>query len=213
MATARAPRLTPEEYLEHERRAEVRSEYLDGEVFAMSGASREHGLIATNLTRELSLQLKGRPCETFTADMRVKVSAISLYTYPDVVVACGELVFEGEEPDTLLNPTLIVEVLSASTEAYDRGNKFKHYRQIPSLQEYVLVSQEQPQVERFVRRGDGEEWVWSAVTGLEATAHFASIDCRVPLAEIYDRVAFPDPEPLPDRSRADPNRRPASGSD
>jgi Uma2 family endonuclease len=197
MAIARARRLTPEEYLEQERRADFRSEYLNGEVFAMSGASREHGLIATNLTRELSIRLKGRPCETFAADMRVKVTASGLYTYPDVVVACGEIRFEDAKVDTLLTPTLIVEVLSESTEAYDRGKKFAQYRQIPSLKEYALVTQAQPQVERFVRRGDGEEWVWSAVTGLEETARFASIDGEVPLAEIYDRVAFPDPQPVP----------------
>ena len=198
MATARALRLTPAEYLEQERRTEFRSEYLNGEVFAMSGASREHGLICTNLIGELRAYLKGKPCELYPADMRVKVRASGLYTYPDVVIACGELEFEDAAVDTLLNPTLIVEVLSNSTEAYDRGNKFKHYRQIPSLKEYVLVSQAQPQVERFLRQGDGEEWLWSAATGLEAAAHFASIDCRVPLAEIYDRVTFPPPEPTPE---------------
>src|ERR1700750_1609066 len=115
--------LTPEEYLSIERKAEGRSEYLKGEMFAMVGASRAHNLIVTNLTRELSQQLKGKPCEVYPNDMRVRIPAMGLYTYPDVVVACGTPLFEDDHVDTLLNPTLIVEVLSESTESYDRGKK------------------------------------------------------------------------------------------
>jgi Uma2 family endonuclease len=203
MATARTLRLTPEEYLERERRAEFQSEYLNGEVVAMSGASRERGLISANVLSELHARLKGRPCEAFAADMRVKVRASGLYTYPDVVVACGELEFEDAAVDTLLTPTLIVEVLSPSTEAIThcvgtrRGDKFAHYRQIPSLQEYVLVSQVRPQVERFVRQVDGEEWLWSAVTGLEerSASPRSTAGCRSPRSMTASPFPLRNPSP------------------
>src|SRR5437867_12261501 len=141
MSLERKTHLSPEEYLSLDRKSEVRSEYFDGDMVAMSGGSREHNLIVTNLVRELSLHLKGRPCEVYPSNMRVKISATGLYTYPDVVVVCSDPQFEDESVDTLINPTLIAEVLSDSTEAYDRGAKFAHYRKIDSLLEYLLVSQ------------------------------------------------------------------------
>src|SRR5215475_2138813 len=134
-------RYTPEEYLALERQARCKSGYYAGEILPMAGASRWHNLIVANIVGELSLQLKGRFCTTYPSDMRVKVSATGLYTYPDVTVICGEPRFEDNQQDTLLNPTLIVEVLSESTEAYDRGGKFAHYRKLPSLMEYVLITQ------------------------------------------------------------------------
>ncbi len=134
------PHLTPEEYLAIERRSETRNEYLDGEMVAMTGGSRNHNLIVMNIGRELSLQLKKRPCEVYASDQRVRIPATGLYTYPDVVVVCAEPRFEDEELETLLNPTLLIEVLSPTTEAYDRGKKFEHYQTIPSLSEYLLVS-------------------------------------------------------------------------
>ena len=146
------PLLTPEEYLARERRAETKSEYLRGEVFAMAGASRAHNLIASNAAGELRQQLRDRPCEVYPSDMRVKVSPSGLYTYPDVTVVCGEPQFEDAEVDTLLNPKVLVEVLSPSTADYDRGGKFTHYRRLPSLQEYVLISQDRPLVEHYVAR-------------------------------------------------------------
>ena len=145
---------TPEEYLALERQAPCKSEYYAGEIFAMAGASRWHDLTVTNVLRELSLQLKGQPCTTYPSDMRVKVSPTGLYTYPDVIVVCGEAQFEDHQQDTLLNPTLIVEVLSESTEAYDRGGKFTHYRKLPSLVEYVLITQTKPHIEHYVRQSD-----------------------------------------------------------
>jgi Uma2 family endonuclease len=183
------PFLTPEEYLEIEREAETRSEYLDGEMFAMSGGSREHNLIGTNLVRELSLQLKRRPCEVYSNDQRVRVPETGLYTYPDIVVICGEPLFEDEAVDTLLNPLLIVEVLSPTTEAYDRGKKFEGYRTIPTLTEYVLVSQHKPQVEQYLRQ-DGQHWQFTATSGRERSVSLASIQCELALAEIYDKVAL-----------------------
>src|SRR5438094_499662 len=141
MSTVSKRLLSPEEYLAQERRAEFRSEYLRGEVFAMAGASYEHTRIKDNFSREIGNQLKGGPCFVLTSDMRVKVNATGLYTYPDAVIVCEQGRFEDANVDTLLNPRVIVEILSDSTEAYDRGGKFGHYRQIASLQEYVLVAQ------------------------------------------------------------------------
>jgi Uma2 family endonuclease len=189
MASTGRTRLTAQQYLEIERRAEYKSEFLNGELFAMSGASRAHNLIATNVTRELSGQLRGRPCETYASDMRVKVSVTGLYTYPDVVVVCGEAEFEDAHVDTLLNPTVIVEVVSPSTEAYDRGEKFAQFRELASLQGYILIAQDRPRIERF-RRSEGKDWLFSAVDGLEETAHLTSIGCDLALADVYERVQF-----------------------
>ncbi|HLC17134.1 MAG TPA: Uma2 family endonuclease [Thermodesulfovibrionia bacterium] len=146
-------RYTPEEYLALERKAEYKSEFVNGRIFAMSGASRKHNLIAGNIFRELSLQFKNRPCEVYMSEMRVKVSPTGMYTYPDVVAVCGDISLEDIHNDTLINPTVIVEVLSESTEAYNRGEKFAHYRSLESLQEYILVAQDKVRVERFVRQG------------------------------------------------------------
>ena len=189
MSSERKTHLTPQEYLALERKAEVRSEYFDGDMVAMSGASRKHILIVGNMVREIGLRLKGSPCEVYSNDMRVKVPATGLYTYPDLVAVCSKPEFEDAEVDTLLNPALIVEVLSALTASYDRGAKFGHYRKIDSLTEYVLVSQEDYRIERFVRQTDGP-WLRSESRGLNGTLELASLKCSVPLAEIYDRVEF-----------------------
>ncbi|MBW3622111.1 MAG: Uma2 family endonuclease [Armatimonadetes bacterium] len=182
--------LTPEEYLVLERKAETKSEYYNGQMYAMSGASRAHNLVAGNLFRELSLQLRDRPCEAYINDMRVKVSETGLYTYPDVVVACGEIRFEDAQVDTLLNPVLVVEVLSPSTEAYDRGEKFAHYRRVDSLQEVVLISQAVMRVERFVRQG--EDWLLTEYRHPDDVLHLVSVEAKIPLREIYTRVEFPE---------------------
>jgi Uma2 family endonuclease len=193
MSTAAKPRYTPAEYLSLERTSETRHEYYRGEMFAMSGASREHNLIAGNLSREIGTQIMDRPCEVYQSDMRVKVATTGLYTYPDVVVVCGEPRFEDKLVDTLHNPTVVCEVLSESTEAYDRGLKFGHYRRIPSLREYVIVSQERMSVERFSRRGD--EWVLTDYLEPEQVLEIESIGCKVPLSRIYDKVRFPEKKP------------------
>jgi Uma2 family endonuclease len=182
--------VTPEEYLALERRAEHKSEYFDGEVFAMTGASRKHNLIALNIGGELRNQLKGRPCETYTSDMRVKVAAAGLYTYPDVVVICGDAQFEDEFVDTLLNLVLIAEVLSKSTARYDRGGKFSDYRSIPSFAEYLLVAQDEHRVEHYVRQADGR-WLLTEYRSLEDVLQLDSINCSLPLKEVYDRVSLP----------------------
>ena len=152
--------ITSEEYLAIERKAEFRSEYLRGEMFAMAGASYEHCGIKDNIAREAGIQLKGGPCRVVTSDLRVKVSATGLYTYPDVIIICDKPQFEDAHVDTLLNPRVVVEVISASTEQYYRGEKFEHYQQVPSLKEYILVAQDRPFMERFVRQADG---TWTPV--------------------------------------------------
>ena len=183
--------LSPEEYLVRERRAEFRSEYYRGEAFAMAGASFEHSLIKDNLAGETRSQLKEGPCRVVTSDMRVKISATGLYAYPDVVIVCGKPEFEDAHVDTLLNPKVIVEVLSDSTEKYDRGFKFGHYRQIPSLEEYVLIAQDRTSIDRYVRRGDGS-WLLTPFEDPAGTFQFDSVAVRVPLREIYRGVTFPE---------------------
>jgi Uma2 family endonuclease len=178
---------TPEEYLALERQAQGKSEYDAGAIFAMAGASRWHNLIVANVVGELRSQLKGRPCTTYPSHMRVKISPTGLYTYPDVIVVCGEAQFEDNQQDTWLNPTLIVEVLSESTEAYDRGGKFAHYRKLPSLMEYVLITQTKPHIEHYVRQPDNR-WLLSEADSLPNTVHLPSIDCHLALAEVYDKV-------------------------
>jgi Uma2 family endonuclease len=187
--------VTPQEYLARERAAEFRSEYLRGEMFAMVSATFEHTLIKDNLAAETGNQLEGRRFFVLTSDMRVKVNATGLYTYPDISIVCDEPQFEDEVRDTLLNPRSIVEVLSDSTEKYDRGAKFGHYRNVPSLQECILVAQDRPLVERYVRQPDGS-WVLTVYDDISQEFEFASIPARVPLVEIYRGVTFP---PNPDR--------------
>lgn len=178
---------TAEEYLALERQAQYKSEYCAGEIFAIAGASKWHNLIVANVIGELRSQLKGRPCTTYPSDMRVKISPTGLYTYPDVTVVCGEARFEDTRQDTLLNPTLIVEVLSESTEAYDRGGKFAHYRKLPTLLEYVLITQTKPHIEHYIRQPD-HRWLLEEAETLHSTIHFPAIDCHLSLAEAYDKV-------------------------
>jgi Uma2 family endonuclease len=187
MSTLAKTRLTPEQYLEIERKAGFRSEYFHGEMFAMAGAADSHNLIVTNLTREFSQQLRKRPCFTYSHDMRVRVSATGLYTYPDVMVVCGERQFLDDRRDNLLNPAVIVEVLSPSTEAYDRGRKFENYRLLESLREYVMVASERIGADLYTRQPDGR-WMLRAASRLEDVLEIESIDCRLVLADVYEKV-------------------------
>src|SRR6266851_6519501 len=190
MSAVPKPYITPEQYLELERQADTKSEYFAGEIFAMAGGSPEHNLISGNAFGVLWSQLRDSPCTPYNSDMKVRV-AEDLYAYPDVTVVCGEAQFAGEEREVLLNPTLIVEVLSPSTEAWDRGGKFEQYRQRESLQEYVLVTQVRPHVERFARQASGQ-WLLTEVNGLEAVLSLPSIGCELALAEVYRKVTFPE---------------------
>ncbi len=177
------------EYLSFERQSDEKHELHHGEVIAMSGASREHNLITTNAARRLGNQLEGRPCETFVSDMRVAAPSGSNYYYPDVVVTCGKPEFEDRHGDTLVNPTVVIEVLSPSTESKDRGAKFLEYRGIASLQQFVLVSQVAPHVEVFTRTSD-TSWSLMDYVGLDAVVPLPSIGCQLLLAELYDRITF-----------------------
>jgi len=177
---------TAEDYLTLERSASYKSEFHDGQIYAMTGASRKHNLITVNIAGELRSQLKKRPCEAYINDMRVKAAEAPSYHYPDITVVCGKPQFEDGQMDTLLNPTLLIEVLSPSTEAYDRGGKFARYRKIPTLREYLLVTQDQPSIERYQRQG--EVWILSEAVGLEASIPLESIDCILSLREVYDKV-------------------------
>jgi Uma2 family endonuclease len=180
---------TPEEYLTLERKATTKSEYLNGQIYAMAGASREHNLITTNISTQFNVQLSEKPCEVYASDMRVKISPTGLYTYPDVVVVCNEPRFEDTHIDTLLNPTLLVEVLSPSTEAYDRGEKSAHYRQLEALQAYLLVVQDLVHIEHYLRQE--AQWLLTEFSDLDDVFHLVSIGCELSLREIYAKVEFP----------------------
>ena len=182
--------ITPAEYLAFERRADTKSEYLNGRIYAMSGASLQHNRIVAGLAMTVGNQLRRKSCEPFFGDMRVKVSPTGLYTYPDVVIVCGEPRLEDQAFDTLLNPTVIIEVLSDSTEKNDRGEKFAHYRAVDSLTDYLLVAQNQPRIERFSRQAQGQ-WLYSVADGLDALMSVGELDCVLRLNEIYERVIFP----------------------
>jgi len=189
MSTLSKSYLTEEQYLEIERKAEFKSEYYQGEMFAMVGARQAHGLIIFNAVRELSQQLRHRPCEGYSNEMRVRVTPVGLYTYPDVVIVCGEPKFLDDRRDNLLNPTVIIEVLSPSTEAYDRGQKFELYGSLESLAEYLLISSERVRAELFTRQPDGR-WLLTAKSSLEDSLELQSIDCRLLLADLYEKVEF-----------------------
>lgn len=178
--------LTPEEYLAFERKATTKHEYLNGQIVAMSGASFAHNFITVNIATSLNVQLMEGECRVATSDMRVKVTQIDSYFYPDVVVVCGEPISEDNVFDTLLNPTLIVEVLSPSTKGYDRGEKFEHYQQIASLKDYILISQNEIRVEHYRRQES--EWLQSEFRGPEGVLSLISIDCELRLSDIYRRV-------------------------
>ena len=182
--------LTAEQYLEIERSAAHRSEYFRGEMLAMSGASREHNLISTNLTSILRPQLRGRGCEIYANDMRVRVASAGLYTYPDIAVACTNPQFLDGKKDTLLNPILIAEVLSPSTEAYDRGRKFEYYRTLDSLRDYLLIAQDRLSADLYMR-DDNRVWRLRGVSRLEETVDAPSIGCRIAMSDLYEDVVLP----------------------
>jgi Uma2 family endonuclease len=179
--------LRPERYLEIERKAEFKSEYYNGEMFAMAGAKENHNLLVTTLVGLFYSQLRSGPCRVYSNDMRVRVSPAGLYTYPDVAVVCGDRQFLDEQRDTLLNPNLLVEVLSLSTEAYDRGRKFQLYQAIESFTEYLLVSSEGVHVDRFTRQPGGE-WLPTSADRREDVLELQSIGCRLSLADLYENV-------------------------
>lgn len=186
MSALPKPLLTEEEYLEIESRAEYRSAFFAGEMFAMAGASLTHNLLVANMIAQLHQQLRQRPCQVYASDLRVKVRPTGLYTYPDLTVVCGTPLLERE---TLLNPVLIAEVLSDATEGYDRGAKFRQYQHLDSLRAYLLVSQVRAQVEQYERQEDGS-WRYTVAEGREAMLPVPVLEVVLSLAEVYDKVVF-----------------------
>ncbi len=182
------PRMTPEAYLAFEKRSEIKHEYFDGEMFAMAGATPNHNRIQHNLSGILWSQRANVRCDIFLSDQRVKIEAVGNYTYPDLSIACGDSEFDSD--DCLLNPVVIIEILSKSSEAFDRGDKFTYYRLIPSLREYILVSQHTCKAERFVRGDNGVWQILNPHTDMQSPIKIEAIDCELPLADIYYRVAF-----------------------
>lgn len=185
------PKLTVAEYLAIERRAEFKSEFFDGEMFAMAGASREHNIVNENLSLEIGSRLRGTPCRTLSRDQRVTIDRTGLYCYPDLVIVCGPPEYAAEDRDTLINPQVIIEVLSPSSERHDRTTKFRHYQQLASVGEYILISQDEPVCERYVRLPDGA-WALVSFVGLADTLSFATVPVQIPLADVYAGVAFPE---------------------
>lgn len=189
MSTRPKTLIKPQEYLALERKAETKSEYYAGEVFALAGASPRHNLIAGNVLATLHSQLRGRDCRVFPSELRVKVPDIPYYTYPDVTVVCGEWKLEDEHQDNLLNPIVLVEVLSASTQRRDRGSKFESYRRIDSLREYVLVAQDTQRAEQYSKQPDGS-WIFSETSNTDGVVKLASIGCELAFTDIYEKVTF-----------------------
>jgi Uma2 family endonuclease len=179
--------LSPEEYLASERRAEYKSEYVDGVMYAMAGGSERHNLIAGNLITEFNVQLRKTDCRVYPSDLKVRVPNSRRFFYPDVSIVCGETQFAGDERDVVLNPIVVVEVLSESTAAFDRGKKFQSYQQIESLWEYLLVSQDEYVVEHFLRQDD-EHWLYTKAGGLEEAIALPAVQCRLALRDIYNKM-------------------------
>ena len=182
--------LTPEQYLEIERHAERKSEYYNGEMFAMAGATRAHNLLVANLVAGLHRQFRSRQCEVYPSDVRVRVSATGLYTYPDVIAVCGEPRYLDDNTDTLLNPGLLVEVLSPSTEAYDRGRKFEQYKSLESLHEYLLVASDRMHADLYTRQTDGR-WLLTSADNPDESLTLESVDARLTMADLYEKVELP----------------------
>jgi Uma2 family endonuclease len=194
MSTQVKPLLTPEQYLEIERAAESKSEYFHGRMFAMSGGSLNHARLVRNLIVSLDTQLRGRRCEVAASDLRLRVSPDGLYTYPDIVVFCGPPQFADDRTDTIVDATVIVEVLSPSTENYDRGFKFEQYRRLSSLQDYLVMAQDRVHVECATRQED-DSWLLRETSDLHGTIQLPSIECSFSLADAYRSVQFARDEP------------------
>lgn len=186
-AAAKLKYLMPEEYLAIERQAEFKSEYVDGVMYAMAGGSPGHSVVSVNVTSELHFQLKKSACRVFNSDQRVRVPSKRKYLYPDVTVVCDQPQFADDEKDVLLNPLLIVEVLSDSTEKYDSRRKFLFYQEIESFREYLLVDQAAPLVQHFVKQPDGG-WLCTRIEGLDKTIALSTVNCTIALSDIYAKV-------------------------
>lgn len=189
MSAAPVTQYTLAEYLAREETATCKSEFYRGQIFAMSGGTPRHSAVGVNIVASLRGRLRGTPCRPYNSDLKIRIAANGLITYPDVSVVCGELQLDPQAREAINNPCVIFEVLSKSTESYDRGKKFDHYQLLESLREYLLVAQDEPSVWRFVRRDD-ESWVMTPFKGLDAVLELTTLGCALPLAEIYEDVTF-----------------------
>ena len=181
------PFLSEEEYLASERISPLKHEYYHGRIYAMTGGKEPHNLIAGNTLASLHSQLRRKPCRVYPSDMRVKVLRTGLNTYPDVVVICGQPQFTDAIRDTITNPTIIIEILSPSTERYDRGMKFQNYRTIGTLHDYILIAQDHHHIEHYIRQ-ENDRWMLQEVTNLDEEIHIQSIECILRLEDIYEKV-------------------------
>lgn len=184
---------TVEEYLAFERASDTKHEYYAGQIVAMAGASYAHNLIAGDTYASLHAQLRGQQCTVLPSDQRLRISPVGPLTYPDIMAVCGQPHFTDERPDTVTNPTVIIEILSPSTDDDDRGRKTRHYRTLAPLQEYVLIAQDEYRIEHCVRAENGR-WRFTEATDPAATIHLSSIGCTLTLADTYERVTFDAPE-------------------
>lgn len=184
---------TGKDYLAFERESDEKHEFVDGVVYAMTGASERHNLVTGSTYASLYSQLRKRPCRVYPSDMRVKVAQTGIYTYPDISIVCEPPRFEDDQQDTLLNPVVLIEVLSPSTENYDRGKKFQHYRTLESLQEYLLIAQDSPHIEHYRRQTDNQ-WLLTDVAQADAVIELPSIACMLALADVYEKVDFEEAE-------------------
>ncbi len=192
MSAIEKRRGTAEEYVASDAASDVKHEFIAGEIYAASGASQKHNIIVSNTFITIGMQLRGRPCIVYPSDMLVHVTSTNDYFYPDISVVCGDSDIVHNRQDMLLNPTLVIEVLSPSTEKLDRGRKFFSYRTLDSLQEYLLIAQDEILVERFVRQADGQ-WLFSDATALDAVVKLRSISCQLALNEVHDKISFENP--------------------
>lgn len=192
MAAQPQPHFTVADYLAQENQSLFKHEYFQGRIYAMAGASPTHSAITATVTMLLGMQLRGSSCTTFTNDTRIIVRSNGLFTYPDLSIVCGPPIFDEQDPYGVVNPTVIIEILSSSTEGYDRGSKFQLYRGLPSLQEYILIAQNQPRIERFLY----PDWALTDCAGLESSLTLVSIPCTLKLAEVYERITFSSPPEL-----------------
>ena len=191
MSAQPLPYHTLEQYVKLEDEATYKSEFISGRIYAMSGGTPKHSAIGSNIGREMGNLLKREPCQVYNSDLRVGIMPLDVETYPDVTIVCGEPHLNPFDKNSIINPAVIFEVLSPSTERYDRGEKWAYYRRLDSLQEYVLVSQDKPQVEQYVRQESGL-WTYAAVEGLETTSVLSVLGITLALSEIYDKITFPE---------------------
>ncbi len=187
---------SPEEYLAFERSSESKHEYLDGQIYAMAGASPTHNQICFNATVAVGSQIMDSTCIGYTSDQKIRTDLQDLFSYPDLTIVCGEPVFHDQKQDVLLNPTVIIEVLSPRTEVYDRSTKLERYQNLSSLTDYILIYQDRPCVEHYVRQKGKRQWLFTIETDLTAEIEISSIKCKLKLADIYNRVKFPSPKSL-----------------